>query len=208
MKTGEVNMKSFYDALIFFKLISRLKVKSALDAGMTIIKSRIFSRCLRDIEIGQEVVLDYLDFQEDDYVLPIYKAVFNNIYTLNDNISTKYDLINLLGRLENMSIEEQIDFLFICLELGSSIMYDIPVDDKYEFRKEQLGLFYKKSKLIACDLGYEYRVVDSLDVIKEIIVMNVESGNFYDAKQLIKKYKCIYKECEELILMEQYIKEV
>ena len=196
--------RNLKDQYIFFQLVNKLQAKSVLDAGMTMINNRAFSRQFSNEEIEKDVNLDCLIYIDKQELLPIYKAVFNNIYSLDDDINEHYDLINLSRILRNMDSKNINDFLTICLELGSIILYNLPKND--ENLKNELGVFYTGSIEISCDYKEEeYRMISSIDIIKEIIILHIENKELIYAKQLLEKYKMVYENSEVLLLMERYI---
>lgn len=103
-----------------------------------------------------------------------------------------------------MDSENIIDYLTICLELGNMILYSLPKNS--DNLKEELGVFYTQSIKVSSDYEEdEYRIISSIDIIKEIIILYVEANEFVYAKELLEKYKIIYKNSEILELIEGYI---
>ncbi|AQR96976.1 hypothetical protein [Clostridium saccharoperbutylacetonicum] len=195
------NLKELY---MFFQIVNKLQAKSVLDAGMTMINNRAFSKQFLNMEIERDVNLDCLVYIDKQELLPIYKAVFRNIYSLDDDIDAHYDLVSLSRIFENIDSENIINFLTICLELGSMILYCLPKNN--ESLKEELGVFYTQSIKVSSDYEEdEYRMVSSIDIIKEIIILHVETNEFVYAKELLEKYKMIYKNSEVLALIEGYV---
>ncbi|MFT8352412.1 hypothetical protein [Clostridium saccharoperbutylacetonicum] len=196
--------KDLKELYMFFQIVKKLQARSVLDAGMTMINNRAFSRQFLNMEIERNVNLDSLVYLDKEEILPIYKAVFDNIYSLDDDIDAHYDLVNLSRIFENMDSENIIDFLTICLELGNMILYSLPKNN--ESLKDELGVFYTQSIKVSGDYEEdEYRIVSSIDIIKEIIILHVEANEFVYAKELLEKYKIIYKNSEVLELIEEYI---
>ncbi len=192
------------DVSIFFKMINGLNIQSALDAGMTLINNRNFSRQNVEDEISQDILLDCLDYSNGENIVPVYKAVYNNIYTINDDITTHYGLINLLGQIEKIREEDRINFLVGCLELADVILYNIPKESYSE--KEHLGVFYERSRILEInDYEYEYRILNSIDIIQEILLLYIEEEKFHIAETLADKYIKIYPDSQELLMMEEYI---
>lgn len=200
-----VESKNYINLSLFFKLINTLNIKSALDAGMTIINNRWFSRQFLEDEISKDVVLDCIDYSDGQCIVPIYETVFNHIYTIHDDITYHYELMNLIGQLQKINKKYIMNFLIECLDIADIIVFDIGKNNS--FLKEQLGIFYEKSNIIDLnDDRHEYRIIKSVDIVQEIIIRHMESGQFKIAEQLLNKYKNIYKNCEELMMIEPYIK--
>lgn len=72
--------KDLKELYIFFQIVKKLQARSVLDAGMTMINNRAFSRQFLNMEIKRNVNLDCLVYLDKEEILPIHKAVFDNIY--------------------------------------------------------------------------------------------------------------------------------
>ncbi|WP_238916542.1 hypothetical protein [Clostridium sp. YIM B02555] len=53
--------KELKELYMFFQMVNRLQVKSVLDAGMTMINNRAFSKQFLNMEIERDVNLDCME---------------------------------------------------------------------------------------------------------------------------------------------------
>ena len=88
---------------IFFQVINRIEAESVLDVGMFLKRIGCVSRGMMNEKISESVQLVGIDFWPE-ITFPVWKYVYNDIYTVEEYLNTgeekKYDLAVLLGSQE------------------------------------------------------------------------------------------------------------